>query len=364
MYSEILKLVEGGITNDRQKVLNYSKKLGDYFINHGEEKIGEKILNIISKNNTNLSALDNLSTKPFDKESKVEMVDISVPLESSETLVFNPIVEKEIEDFIFSYLKRDKLIKAGIETSNHLLLYGPPGTGKTSLARFVSFQTGLPLITVRLDGMVSSLLGNTAKNIRKVFEYASKKPCILFLDEFDVLAKIRDDKNELGELKRIVNSLIQNIDSFSDDSILVAATNHAHLLDEAIWRRFDKIIKLDLPNTELRKELIIEYSNVLNNNYKNDSKKISHLSLATEGYSPADIKNVISSAAKKALIHDEEVITYSQVLYEIYLRENRNEDSINGPIMYLISHKVPQKEIAQVLNVSLRKVRNISKGDV
>lgn len=130
------------------------------------------------------------------------------------------------------------------------MLYGPPGCGKTTVAQLISSITNLPLVTARLDGLVSSLLGSTAKNIRKVFDYASKRECILFLDEFDVIAKLRDDKNELGELKRVVNSLIQNIDEFSEDSILIAATNHHKLLDPAIWRRFNTILALEKPQLE------------------------------------------------------------------------------------------------------------------
>ncbi|EDN7994972.1 AAA family ATPase, partial [Listeria monocytogenes] len=247
MYSEILKIIEGGISHDKQKVINYSKRLAEYLIKDGQKNVGNKINKLIAENNTSLTTLDGLSSKPFDKDTKVDMVDIFIPTESKESLIFNEIVENEVLDFINSYLNRDKLIMAGIDFNNHLLLYGKPGTGKTSLAKFISLQTGLPLITARLDGIVSSLLGSTAKNIRKVFDYASQRPCILFLDEFDVLAKIRDDKNELGELKRVVNSLLQNMDNFNEDSILIAATNHEKLLDEAVWRRFDKIIKLDLP---------------------------------------------------------------------------------------------------------------------
>ncbi len=175
-------------------------------------------------------------------------------------------------------------------------------------------------MTARLDGLVSSFLGSTAKNIRKIFDYASKEPCILFLDEFDVLAKIRDDKNELGELKRVVNSLLQNIDNFSEDSILIAATNHAQLLDEAVWRRFTKVLKLDLPNEKLRRELILEFSALMENNYQNDSKKIKVLSNAMEKFSPADIKSVIYSGAKKSILNNSEQMNYGQIIYEIFLK--------------------------------------------
>lgn len=361
MYSEILKIIESALNNDRQKALNYSKKLANYYISIGEKNIGNKILRLVEEKNTNIASLDGLNARPFDKETKMEMVDLTYPKETTESLIFDSIIENEIQDFVFSYLKRDALISAGIDVNNHLLLYGPPGTGKTSLARYISIQTGLPLITARLDGMVSSLLGSTAKNIRKVFDYASKKPCILFLDEFDVLAKVRDDKNELGELKRVVNSLIQNIDAFSEDSILIAATNHSQLLDEAIWRRFSKIIKLDLPNINLRNDLILEYSSVMDNNFQDDPKKLKELSLATNEFSPAAIKSVILSAAKKAVLNNLNAISYSQVLYEIFLTKHDTLGNIQEATEFLLKYKVSQKEISETLGISLRQVRNIIK---
>lgn len=363
MYTEILKIIEASLASDRQKAINYSRKLANHYISIGEKNIGQKILRIIDEKNTNLASLDGLAARPFDKETKMEMVDLTYPKETTETLIFSDIVENEVQDFVLSYLKRDSLASAGIEANNHLLLYGPPGTGKTSLARYISVQTGLPLITARLDGMVSSLLGSTAKNIRKVFDYASKRPCILFLDEFDVLAKVRDDKNELGELKRVVNSLIQNIDAFSEDSILIAATNHSQLLDDAIWRRFSKVLKLDLPNTELRYELIVEYSNVLNSDYQDDLKKAKELSVAAEGFSPADIKTVIFSAAKKAVLNNSDIMKYSQILYEIFLKKHNNIGDVEEAVKFLLKYKVSQREISEMFEISLRQVRNIIKEE-
>lgn len=113
-------------------------------------------------------------------------------------------------------------------------MYSPPGCGKTSAARYLASELKLPLITAWHDTLISSLLGNTAKNIHHIFEYAKKQPCILFLDEFDAIAKARDDAHEMGELKRVVNSLLQNIDDFLQEGILIAATNHAKMLDTAV----------------------------------------------------------------------------------------------------------------------------------
>ena len=128
-----------------------------------------------------------------------------------------------------------------------LLLYGPPGCGKTSIAYYLAHRLGLPLVTARLDALISSLLGNTAKNLRRVFDFANRQPCVLFLDEFDAIAKARDDQHELGELKRVVNSLLQNMDTYCQHGVLIAATNHQELLDDAIWRRFQTVIEVPKP---------------------------------------------------------------------------------------------------------------------
>ena len=240
-------------------------------------------------------------------------------------------------------------------------MYGKPGTGKTSLARFISLQTNLPLITARLDGVVSSLLGSTAKNIRKVFEYAAKQPSILFLDEFDVLAKIRDDQHELGELKRVVNSLIQNIDDFPSDSIIIAATNHPKLLDSAIWRRFDTKLELDIPNKEVRKEIVEHFSNIMDNNFSSDSKKIRQLVRATDNLSPDAIESIFNIAAKNCILKGQDKLLYSQVILEIFIYITPENYSEKNAIKFMINNLVSQREISESLSLSMRRVRSVYK---
>ncbi|NGX76104.1 ATP-binding protein [Staphylococcus sciuri] len=358
MYVEILKIIEAGLDSDRQKVLNYSNQLSKKLENEGNINISKKINRTIKSKNTRLSTLDSLTSKPLDKESRLDMVEVTVPTESDEVLFFEDIVETEVESFLYSVTKKEEFLKFGLSNANRLLIYGPPGTGKTSLASYISLQTNLPLVTVKLDALISSMLGSTAKNIRKVFDYSSRQPCVLFLDEFDVLAKIRDDKNELGELKRVVNSLLQNIDSFSSDSILIAATNHEGILDTAVWRRFNSVIHLDLPNFELRKKIIVEYSKILPTDYNDDRKKLNQLSLAMAGLSPADIKNIIQKVVKKAIITEVNTIFYSRLIYEIITSKNSSNISKDDVIFEMLKHKVTQREIAEVLSISLRQVRN------
>ena len=361
MYTEILKIIDGGLKNDSQKVYNYSQKLAKFFYGNDEKKFSEKINKLVQSNSTRTAELDSLTAKPFDEETHVDTVDVAIPGPSGEELFFNEFIEEEVNNFLLTYEKRDNLIQKGIETNNRLLLYGDPGTGKTSLAKYISFQTGLPLVTVRLDGVVSSLLGSTAKNIRRVFEYASKQPCILFLDEFDVLAKVRDDNHELGELKRVVNSLIQNIDAFDPESILIAATNHDNLLDTAIWRRFDTKLELKLPNAKVREQLITYFSNIMDNDFCNDKRKVNCLKKITKDLSPAALKTIFNRAAKKCLLQDSNILSYSQVVLEIFVYKNTSNFSEDEAAKFMIENLIPQSVVSEILSISMRKIRSIYK---
>jgi SpoVK/Ycf46/Vps4 family AAA+-type ATPase len=217
----------------------------------------------------------------------------------------------------------------------------------------------LPLVCARLDGMVSSLLGSTAKNIRKIFDFVSSRECILFLDEFDVIAKLRDDKNELGELKRVVNSLIQNIDNLGGDTILIAATNHHELLDPAVWRRFSKVIRLDKPSEEEIISLVQIILAGINNNIMENTRKLELLASAFINFSFSSIKTVLLNVIKDTLINDTGTVNYSEIIKETYMYSNHNiveEDFLN----YLLRYKVTQEEIYD-LGIPLRKIRKTRK---
>lgn len=359
MYTEILRIIEGGLSKDPSKVYSYAKLLAEKYQKDGDDKMAKMILKSIEKKDPGvIVTMDELLTLPVDNDSRMSIVDIEIPDKNARPIVLPPLMHNKILDFISAVKNQNKLIGYGIEVSNTLLLYGMPGGGKTNLARYISQQTGLPLVVARFDAIVSSLLGNTGKNIRKIFDFADNKPCILFLDEFDAIAKARDDQHELGELKRVINSLLQNIDSFSSNNILIAATNHPELLDKAIWRRFNHVIEVGMPKENEIIELIKEFVGDFKTDFIEDKKIYEKLIKLMEGKSPSAIKTIINNAKSQVIIHDKEILTYDELLFEIFEFNNHGSFSYDKMIEFLNENGISQAVIADKMNVSLRQVRN------
>lgn len=168
-----------------------------------------------------------------------------IPRKRIEHLILPEYVKTACRDLINEQNRSDLLQSYGIEPRNKLLLIGPPGNGKTSLAEAIAESLMVPLLTVRYEGIIGSYLGETASRLSKLFEYAKTRECVLFFDEFETLGKERGDVHETGEIKRVVSSLLMQIDALPSYVVVVAATNHDTLLDKAAWRRFQ--IRLEIP---------------------------------------------------------------------------------------------------------------------
>ncbi len=311
---EIGKIVEGALKHDQLKVTNYTKQLISKLEEDNEMRAASKFTKILTAQKEATLTAMGISGDfpvPVDSESRVAMADVVYPTENNVDVILSKSNADKLSSFILSYRNADKLNSMGIGVPNTLLLFGPPGCGKTKCAYLVAKQLNLPLIIARLDSLISSYLGTTAKNIRALFEYAQKTPCVLFLDEFDAIAKARDDMNELGELKRVVNSLLQNVDAMSSDSLLLAATNHEKLLDPAVWRRFDYKLEIELPD----EDAIIKMLDLFTNESKVLSEKEKKaIAEAFRGLSGADIEEIVKKAFRNAIIHEKEFSVLS--LYE------------------------------------------------
>ena len=302
---EIGKIIEGSLKHDQTKVINYTNQLISRLETDGEIRAVAKFKKLLlAQAEMSLSVMGskpNSLSIPVDTESRTTLADVIYPDENNIEVILSKRNADKLDSFILSYKNADKLNDLGIGLSNTLLLYGPPGCGKTKCAYLIARQLNLPLVIARLDSIISSYLGTTAKNIRNLFEFAQKIPCVLLLDEFDAIAKARDDNNELGELKRVVNSLLQNVDSMSKVSLLLAATNHQQLLDSAVWRRFDYKLEIELPDKEAISKLIylfIGHMGTLN------EKDVVELSTLFYGLSGAEIEELITKSIRNAVIHN------------------------------------------------------------
>lgn len=344
------------------KIYRYAKILAEEEKVKGHENFSRKVYNIIDNNSVaNPIYLDQFTNKPIDKDSRLDIVDVTYSPDVKDLILDN--ITKETIDYFIKALKfNSEFIKLGINTSNSLLLYGPPGCGKTSIANMISKQTGLPLITAKLDSLISSLLGDTSKNIRKVFEFANERPCILFLDEFDAIGKARDDDKEIGELKRVVNSLLQNVDNFNNgNNILIAATNHNDLLDKAIWRRFETVIEIKKPREQEIIRLISIYLSPIEYDFE-DKNKLEVISKELIGYSHAEIETICINSIKKMIIDGRQILEYSYFVYQVFLeKHNGNEDEC---IKFLSCMKASQKSISNIFKISIRQVRNVLEDSI
>lgn len=239
---------------------------------------------------------------PVDKESSIPLAEVYFQGALHHDLpIFSQSVSFAIQSVIEEWKYCDNLKDLNVRPSTSCLIYGLPGTGKTQLAFWMAQQMAMPVIVARLDGLMSSYLGSTSRNIGNLFSFAKRYRCVLLLDEFDAIAKLRDDPQEVGEIKRVVNTLLQNLDARQDQGITIGVTNHESLLDPAIWRRFDVQIEIPKPTGDVLKNIISSYLVPLTY----EEAKVKFLAWCIDGGTGADAKTLVRWIKKDHVINSE-----------------------------------------------------------
>jgi AAA+ superfamily predicted ATPase len=271
-----------------------------------------------------------------DDEEMLDLVDVRAPSEVETTLhdlVLTPDQEGEIQKIVKAIEHRDYLARIGLREIGKLLFVGPPGTGKTSVARALAHDLDLPFVEVKLSMITSQYLGETAKNVEKVFEVAKRlSPCILFMDEFDFVAKTRSS-DEHAAIKRAVNTLLKSIDEISliqDEVLLIGATNHPDQLDAAAWRRFDEIVNFPKPDRGMRSDILRIVTRQMDiTDFDPDT-----LADLTEGLTGSDLRMVLREAVLEALTEERTTLTQKDLedaIKDFEERDNlKNMDMMDG----------------------------------
>lgn len=245
------------------------------------------------------------ATLPTNKDNGLALLEERPATREEKDIVLSDNTRSALEEIIQEHNRVDVLRSFGLQPAQKLLFFGPPGCGKTLAAEVIANSLSLPLILVRLDSLISSFLGETAANLRKVFDYFSQYPAVALFDEFDALTKDRGDSADHGELKRSVNAVLQMMDGYRGDSILIATTNYETLLDKAIWRRFDEAIQFDMPNLDQIKRLLAMKLGGVRRNFEPTD---THIASLFTGMAHADIERVLRRAVKEMVLSNREFV--------------------------------------------------------
>ena len=298
----VKKLFSSFKTNDRECFVKTANEIieDERKKNHGA--LADELRMIMSNGSVfapkSMNALSPSIGNGNGKEREAALYEIVYPDKTLSDVVLTENNMQKIEQIIREFCNWDVLMSNGVYPIRRVLFYGPPGCGKTMTAGAIAAEIGLPLLYVRFDAIISSYLGETAGNIRKVFDFVNGDSYVMLFDEFDAIARSRNDQYEHGEIKRVVNTFLQQIDNFKGRSLVIAATNFEQSLDYAIWRRFDSTLRFDMPGNSERVRLF----NMKLKQFKGSENIITEFITEMENFSHSDVERAALSVIKRCIL--------------------------------------------------------------
>lgn len=254
--------------------------------------------------------LQKLPNLPTNKDSGLALLEERAVVREEKDIILSDATQSALDEILMEHNRADMLRSYGMQPAQKLLFCGPPGCGKTLAAEVIANSLSMPIVLVRLDSVISSFLGETAANLRKAFDYIAQQPVVALFDEFDALTKDRGDSADHGELKRSVNAVLQMMDGYRGESLLIATTNYETLLDKAVWRRFDEVVRFEMPNLEQIKRLLALKLSGIRRNFEPDDGQVATL---FKGMSHADIERVLRRAVKEMILSGREFLEKSHL---------------------------------------------------
>lgn len=355
---ELVQIARLALTGRPQDVQLYIRRLVKRY-QGAHPALAAELTKLLQESPTQQSPLRRQAAAPVpvDSESRLQLLRV----ETAPTIDVEPIwdagVQRALAQVIFERQHDKELVKQGLAPTRSVIFTGPPGVGKTLAARWLARELKRPLMTLDLSAVMSSFLGRTGANVRHVLDYAKGVDGVLLLDELDAIAKRRDDATDVGELKRLVTVLLQEIDDWPPTGLLIAATNHSDLLDPAVWRRFEMRVDFPMPAEEAVRRAIDVF---LGKTQAAPAWK-DVLAVALKGLSYSDIEREVMLARRGAVVQKEPLENALSRLVQNRMEPLPRKE--RGQIaLWLTEAGISQRQVHELTGVSRDTIRKKTKG--
>ena len=354
---QLARIALTGRTQDVQLLLHRFVKR----YRSAEAQTADALSELLRESPTRASPLRRQSETPMavDADSRLHLLRVEDPPVLDHDPIFASTIERSLGQVVAERMRPDQLLTAGLQPTKSVLFTGLPGVGKTMAARWLAVQTGRPLLTLDLAAVMSSYLGRTGGNLRHVLDYAKTTDCVLLLDELDAIAKRRDDQGEIGELKRLVTVLIQEIDDWPSSGLLLAATNHPELLDPAIWRRFEMVVEFPLPDRRAMAQFLVS---MLTGYVEGAAGWSEILALCFSGKSFSDAERDILAARRFSVLGDQKL---EQALSDLVRADSMTKtDRIDLAVSLVENGVATQRRAHELTGVARETIRSRIKTEI
>jgi SpoVK/Ycf46/Vps4 family AAA+-type ATPase len=317
---QLKALLQSHIKGDEGQFYSIAMQLAAHEAKVGHGKLAKELREIIDQAKSQKGRLQPIPlTKPRGELSG--LLSVNYPKLRLKDMVLSPTIGGRLERLIKEHAQIRKIRAHGLSPRKKLLLVGPPGTGKTLTASVLAGELGLPLFVVRLDSLMTKYMGETAGKLRLIFDAIQQTRGVYLFDEFDSIGSQRGMGNDVGEIRRVLNSFLQMVEQDGSDSLLIAATNHPELLDRALFRRFDDVIEYHLPD---QKEVVAALKSRLAA-FKTGRIAWTKVALQAEGLSYGDLTHACENAIKDAIIHSREKVAQTELIHALEERKSLHQ---------------------------------------